>query len=163
MQLLTSEQIRSALIEQWQTEPSEAATIAALAAGRMGWAVQAVEDEDLLAERSTQLATLTSIPGLSKVQRFDLAQKMSGEKVEDLLELWLLWWRDVMLAANGCLELTANIDMRDLLQQHASRFGSLMAEQMIRAILRTREAIEQNVNGRVALEVLMLDIPMLAA
>jgi DNA polymerase III subunit delta' len=32
---------------------------------------------------------------------------------------------------------------------------------MIRAIIQTREALEQNVNARVALEVLMLDVPKL--
>jgi hypothetical protein len=35
------------------------------------------------------------------------------------------------------------------------------AEQMVRAILRTQEALDQNVNARLALEVLMLDMPML--
>jgi hypothetical protein len=30
---------------------------------------------------------------------------------------------------------------------------------MVRAILRTLEALDQNVNARVALEVLMLDVP----
>ncbi|MBO0777965.1 MAG: DNA polymerase III subunit delta' [Ktedonobacteraceae bacterium] len=163
MQLLTSEQIKAALEQQWQVEPEEAATIAALAAGRMGWAALAAEDEDVLSERSAQLETLASIPTLNKVQRFDLAQKLSAEKVDDLLELWLLWWRDVMLTASGCLDLTINIDMRDLLKRHSAQFGLATAEQMVRSILRTRESIEQNVNVRVALEVLMLDVPALKA
>src|SRR5438270_6380672 len=51
MHLLTTSQIKTALEERWQVEPEEAALIAALAAGRMGWAVQAVEDEDMLATR----------------------------------------------------------------------------------------------------------------
>ncbi|HET9922440.1 MAG TPA: hypothetical protein VFQ30_21600, partial [Ktedonobacteraceae bacterium] len=65
------------------------------------------------------------------------------------------------LAANTCLDLTVNVDMRDLLKTQANKFGSSECERMIRAILRTQEALDQNVNARVALEVLMLDVPMI--
>ena len=51
MQLLTMKQIKSALEDRWHVEADEANLISALAAGRMGWAVQAVEDEDMLSER----------------------------------------------------------------------------------------------------------------
>src|SRR5215831_2138368 len=61
MHLLTSTQIREALEQLWKVEPGEANVIAALAAGRMGWAVQAVEDASLLAERKEQLDTLTQL------------------------------------------------------------------------------------------------------
>ncbi len=165
MQLLTTEQIRSALVQQWEVEPKEAELIAALAAGRMGWAIQAVENEDLLDERKAQLEVLAKIPSTGRVQRFELAQRLSTDaaKVQETLELWLLWWRDLMLASNGCLDLTANVDMRALLKAQAAKLGSAEAERMVRAILQTMESIEQNVNTRVALEVLMLDVPTLKA
>ncbi len=163
MQLLTTEQIRTALVQQWDVVPKEAELIAALAAGRMGWAIQAVENEDLLDERKAQLELLTKIPSANRVQRFELAQRLSADaaKVQEMLELWLLWWRDLVLAANGCLDLTANVDMRTLLKTQAAKLGSAEAERMVRTILQTMEFIEQNVNTRVALEVLMLDVPML--
>jgi DNA polymerase-3 subunit delta' len=53
--------------------------------------------------------------------------------------------------------------MRSTLQTQAARFGPSEAERMLRAILQTMESIEQNVNVRVALEVLMLDVPTLKA
>jgi DNA polymerase-3 subunit delta' len=164
MQLLPTEQIRAALEQRWEVEPEEAVLIAALAAGRMGWAVQAVEDDEMLAERKAQLEMLAQLPSLSRVQRFDIAQRLSAEsdKLDTVLDLWLLWWRDMALAANRCLDLTVNVDMRDLLQTQAAKLGSAQAERMIRAILQAREAIEQNVNARVALEVLMLDTPKLS-
>ncbi len=165
MQLLTASQIRSALIEQWEVEAQEAGLIAALAAGRLGWAVEAVEDEDLLAERRTQLELITKLPTINKVQRFDFVQKLGteNEKVHTFLELWLLWWRDMVLTANGCLDLTVNVDMRDLLKAQAAKIGTSEAERMVRATLQTQEALEQNVNARVALEVLMLDTPSIKA
>lgn len=161
MQLLTTARIKTALEQRWEVEPKEAELISALAAGRMGWAVQAVEDDEMLAERKAQLELLIRLPSLSKVQRFEVAQRLSAdaEKVRAILELWLLWWRDIVLAANKCLNLTVNVDMRDLLKIQAAKIGTVEAERMVRAILHTMESIEQNVNTRVALEVLMLDMP----
>lgn len=161
MQLLTSSQIKEALIERWEVEAQEADLIASLAAGRMGWAIQAVEDEEMLEERKTQLEMLAKLPSTGKIQRFDLVQRLGtdAEKVRALLDLWLLWWRDIALTSNNCLDLTVNVDMRDLLKAQASKVGSAEAERMIRAVLQTIEALDQNVNTRVALEVLMLDTP----
>lgn len=163
MHLLTTSQIRQALQERWQVPDEDAALISALAAGRMGWAVQAVEDEDLLRERQSHLETLTRVPTLSVVQRFDIAQKLSaeGDKIKGMLELWLLWWRDLIFAANNCPDLVVNVDMRPLLQKQAAKIGPVESTRVIRAILRTLTSLDQNVNTRMALEVLMLDMPTL--
>jgi DNA polymerase-3 subunit delta' len=163
MQLLTNSQVRSALEHQWEVEAREAELIAALAAGRMGWAVQAVEDDEMLEERKSQLELLAKLPSYSRVQRFDMVQHLGtdSDKIDALLDLWLLWWRDLVLVSHNCLDLTVNVDMRDLLKKQAAKIGPAEAERMIRAILSTREAIAQNVNTRVALDVLMLDMPKL--
>ncbi len=163
MHLLTTTQIQVALEQHWDVEAQEATLIASLAAGRMGWAVQAVEDDTLLAERKEQLEILTGLLTAGRVQRFEVAQRLSedGEKLHAILELWLLWWRDVVLAANGSLDLIVNVDMRDVIAKQAAKLGPVEAERMVRAILGTMEVLEQNVNARVALEVLMLDLPTL--
>jgi DNA polymerase-3 subunit delta' len=162
MHLLTSTQIRAGLQTQYHISDEEAVLIAALAAGRMGWAIDAMEKDDLLSDRQGHLETLSRIPGLSTVQRFDLAQKLSGEKLlQDILELWLLWWRDLLFAIHQCPDLIINVDMRSLLQKQAAKLTQNDTTKMIRAILRTQEALTQNVNARMALEVLMLDVPHL--
>ena len=161
VQLLTTSQIKTGLEERWHVEPDEAILIAALAAGRMGWAVQAVEDEDMLAERQEQLETLAKLSTAGKVQRFDVAQRLStdSDRLHGILELWLLWWRDMVLAANNCLDLIVNVDMLSIIQYQAAKVGAAESRRMVRAILGTMEALDQNVNARVALEVLMLDLP----
>ena len=162
MQLLTTKQIKTALEDRWHVEPGEANLIAALAAGRMGWSVQAVEDEDMLAERQAQLEMLAKLSTAGKVQRFDVAQRLSADsdRLHAILELWLLWWRDIVLAANNCLDLIVNVDMQGVIQKQAAKVGAAESQRMVRAILGTMEALDQNVNARVALEVLMLDLPM---
>lgn len=163
LHLLTTAQIRQALRERWQVPAEDAALISALAAGRMGWAVQAVEDDDLLHDRQAHLDMLTRVPTLSTVQRFDLAQTLAaeGDKIQEILELWLLWWRDLLFATNHCPDLVVNVDMRQLLQKQAAQLSSAESTSVIRTILRTLEALQQNVNARMALEVLMLDMPKL--
>jgi len=54
-----------------------------------------------------------------------------------------------------------NVDMRTLLQKQAARIAPAESLRMIRSILRTLEALDQNVNARMALEVLMLEVPVL--
>src|SRR5579859_1358756 len=83
MQLLTSSHIKTALEQRWEVEAEEADLIAALAAGRMGWAVQAVDDEDMLDERRAQLEQLLKLLAAGKVQRFGLVQEFGtdAEKV----------------------------------------------------------------------------------
>ena len=162
MQLLTTKQIKTALEDRWHVEPGEANLIAALAAGRMGWSVQAVEDEDMLAERQVQLEMLAKLSTAGKVQRFDVAHRLSADsdRLHAILELWLLWWRDIVLAANNCLDLIVNVDMQGMIQNQATKVGAVESQRMVRSILGTMEALDQNVNARVALEVLMLDLPM---
>ena len=164
MHLLTTSQVKTALEQRWEVDPAESTLIAALAAGRMGWAVQAVEDEDMLQDRKSQLEMLTRLPSQSRVQRFEVAQRLSGDsdKLHAILELWLLWWRDMVLAANGSLDLIVNVDMRDLLKKQAEKLGAAESEKVVRAILRTMNSLDQNVGARIALEVLMLDLPTLS-
>ena len=161
LNLLTTTQIKTALEQQWQVEPDEATLIAALAAGRMGWAIKAVEKEEMLEDRKTQLETLIRLPALSTAQRFDIAQRLStdSDKLHGILELWLLWWRDMLLAANNSLDLIVNVDMSSTIQKQAAKVGPAQSQRMVRAILGTMEALDQNVNARIALEVLMLDLP----
>ena len=115
----------------------------------------------MLAERQVQLETLTKLPAAGRVQRFEVAQRLSADsdKVRGILELWLLWWRDMVLASNNCLDLIVNVDMQELIKKQAARIGAFESQRMVRAILGTMEALEQNVNTRMALEVLMLDLP----
>ncbi len=161
MHLLTTTEIKTALEQYWQVAQQEATVIAALAAGRMGWAVQAIEKEDMLENRRAQLETLTKLPSLSRARRFDVAQQLSadGDKLRGILELWLLWWRDMVLAAHNSLDLVVNVDLSSLLEKQAAKVGQAESQRMVRAILGTMEALDQNVNARIALEVLMMDVP----
>ena len=108
-----------------------------------------------LAEAGANLVLASQDPGTGDPLK-ELAKKIGAMGRKAVVQIQSAVSRADLSA---CMDLTVNVDMRDLLQTQAAKVGSAEAERMVRAILQTREAIEQNVNTRVALEVLMLDVP----
>jgi DNA polymerase III subunit delta' len=155
--------VRQALETRWNVEPERAALLAQLSSGRIGWAVKAAEDELVLAERSEALDTLEKAIGLSRVGRFGLAEALSKDKeaLPTVLELWQSYWRDVLLLNHSTVTPITNRDRRHSLEQLAVAVSIEDMQRVLAAIQRTMRYLNQNANTRLALDVLMLDIPRL--
>lgn len=162
---LPSAEIKAALEQQWQVDDEEAHRLASLATGRIGWAISAVLDPIVLQKREEQLNWLLHLVGSSRVDRFAYAEQLAGqfahhpETVKDILRLWLGWWQDLLLAKGGCAELAANADRADILSAQAQAYDFDQLLSFLRAINTTLEQLDQNVNPRLALETLLLNIP----
>jgi len=160
-----TDELRAALRDRWQVEPARAELLARLAAGRPGWAIDILADPKPLEERATHLADLLALGRGTRNDRFAYAEKLAQEygrdpeRVVRVLDLWLGWWRDLLLTQAGCEEMVGNWDRLDDLRRRAR----LLSVQQIRAALRSVEAtlthLAQNVNPRLALEVLVLGLP----
>jgi DNA polymerase-3 subunit delta' len=157
--------IEQALTEHWKVAPENARVLSRLCRGGLGWAVSAAHDESLVQERSQKLDELVSLNDASLEQRFAFAARLaaqfnkSRDSVEEMLELWLGWWRDVILTKEGCLQFITNIDKEAVLRNHAVCYSVSGIRAFIEAIREARGQLEQNANPRLALEVLMLSIP----
>ncbi len=153
--------IREALEGRWGLEGEGAHLIAALSAGRMGWAVEAAQNETLLEERNERLDELLSLPGARRLERLSFAQRWGSqpERAKEILTLWLGWWRDLLLAKEGCLDKMENIDRRNTLVEEAEKHELGEIRGFISSIRRALQQLESNVNPRLALEVLVLDLP----
>jgi len=77
----------------------------------------------------------------------------------ETLRLWQTWWRDVLLLTSRSDAALTNSDRLDTLRQHAGRFDVEQAQRAAAAITQTLWQLDHNVNARLALEVLMLDLP----
>ncbi|NDJ77089.1 MAG: DNA polymerase III subunit delta' [Chloroflexi bacterium] len=154
--------VRQALEQHWQAAPDTAHTLAALSGGRIGWAVRALENPEALEQRNAALDLLEQSLLGQRQQRFDQAQALARDKTEALqtLALWVSYWRDVMLFACGSQAVVTNVDRLDGLQDLARIVGIDAAQQALAATRRTITHLHQNVNTRLALEVLMLDYPI---
>ncbi len=91
--------IQQALETRWQVDTDEATLLAHLAAGRIGWAIEAVQDRTQLEERVERLDLLSQTFGQTLVERFAVADKLAQdpEQLPALLKIWLSWWRDLAL------------------------------------------------------------------
>ena len=141
--------------------PDEAARLARLSGGRVGWALQAARDTNLLAKRVAHLDGLARVLKAPRAERLALAEEMAKkpDALPDLLLLWQGWWRDALLTQVGCGEWVTNIDQQAWLDQAAGRRSLETLAQALRATRQTADELERNANPRLALEVLFLSWP----
>jgi DNA polymerase-3 subunit delta' len=161
---LAPEQIETALIEQWHADPAPVRLIARLSAGRLGWAVRANENRALLDARTQQLDELNAAINEGRAERLLRADTLAkkGDDLPELLETWLGWWRDVLLIQNGDGSRITNVDREDAAREQAGRFTVEQAHSTLQAVRATARYLTQNVNARLALEVLLLNLPGLS-
>lgn len=139
--------------------------LARLSRGCPGWALTAAAGDDFLAQHSQQLEELVNLEGASLEKRFALAARLAfhfqkqREKVDETLELWLTWWRDMLMVKSGVPDWAANIDRMVPLQEKALAYTVKDIRGAITSIQEARRQLEGNANPRLALEVLMLQIP----
>ncbi len=143
----------------------DATLIAQLAMGRPGWALTAAAAPDLLSARAEQIDGLIAILNGDRVARFAYAETAAAlDRVEraDVLALWQTWWRDVLLVLAGGHTAPVNVDHLDDLHHIAGQVGYEGAWKTLNAITRTAQLLANtNTNPRLALEVMMLDVPYL--
>lgn len=153
--------IRQALIEWGLAEPEQAELLAHLSGGRPGWAIRAAKDKSLLQRRAQCLDELLRLLGASVNERLLYAEELARDPAvaRETLELWLCWWRDVMVVAAGADAPLTNVDRYNLLKTHADCFGFAHSAAMVEAMLAAAERLDRNANPRLTLEVLMLDLP----
>ncbi|HEU5349020.1 MAG TPA: DNA polymerase III subunit delta' [Ktedonobacterales bacterium] len=162
---LAPDEVTQALIEQWLMPESEARALAMLANGRLGWAIRAAEKPELREQRIHELeeiADLAAAPRDERLRRVGSFGK-DVESAQRVLELWTLWWRDVVLAASGASHLATTGDLRTKAERLGSRLGLERARHFLRALLDAQLALEANANPRLTLEVLALDLPAMPA
>jgi DNA polymerase III subunit delta' len=161
---LTPDEIAHALTEQWQLPDDDARTLAALANGRLGWAARATEKPELREQRIHELEEIASLASAPRDERLRRAGAFGTdvESARRVLELWTLWWRDVVLAAGGASHLALSGDLRKRAERLGARLGLERAQVFMRALLGAQLALEANANPRLTMEVLALDLPLIS-
>ncbi len=162
---LPSHIVKGALMERCGIDPSQADLLARTCQGSIGWAISAIDDDGILEERSHQLDNLIALSSSDITERFEFAASLATQfsknrvAVREQLELWLSWWRDILLTKSSCPDFITNSDQQDALRQHAAQCSTSVIGGAIRSIQETMQQLEQNANPRLVLEVLTLNIP----
>jgi DNA polymerase-3 subunit delta' len=154
--------IEQSLTTRWRVDDEKAHLLAHLADGRLGWAVQAAQDNTLLQTRADHLNQLAEALSGSRVQRFQLADKLANkaETLPAVLQTWLSWWRDATLLAQRNTLAVSNIDQLDNLQSLSQTTTPGTALTSLKQTSLALWQLEHNGNGRLVLENLLLTYPM---
>jgi DNA polymerase-3 subunit delta' len=158
---LPVEQVSLGLQEIWGLPADQARLLAAISDGRPGYAVQLYQHPELRLQRTAWLEEHARLLAANRVERYRFADSMSREKdaTRALLLVWLSCWRDVLLQVAGAASLPVNLDIGPEIVGMAKQINIDKARQVVAALERTIRLIDGNVNTRLALEVLMLDLP----
>ncbi len=139
----------------------EADRLAHISDGRPGYALRLIEQPSLFEQRQSWLDELLRLLASSRAERFAFA-RVSVENPDELrseLQVWLTFWRDVLITAAGITSALTNLDYATRIAQLAGEIGLQKAQFFVNAIESTMERIDRNVNPRLALEVLLMDYP----
>jgi DNA polymerase-3 subunit delta' len=160
LRLLPVSQIVAAL-QARDVDKDRARLLGHLAQGRIGWALAAAQDERVLEQRSQVLEDIATVAHGSYTERFAWVEGLyrKPDKVSAVLETLTSWWRDVLLLTSCSGTPITNVDQETVLQEWAVRYDVGTAKRVLRSIRDTVWRLERNANLRLALEVLVLDLP----
>ncbi|MBI4339700.1 MAG: DNA polymerase III subunit delta' [Chloroflexi bacterium] len=162
---LSAGAIVQVLTQEHSVAPDDAALLARLSTGRLGWALAAAKDPKVLEGRQHGLESLMEVLDNGLERRFQVAQEVASQfsrsrpAAQETLGLWLGWWRDLLLIKTQAPQLIANSDWQSSLEERAARYSASQARTVVRELLATLERLEANANPRLALDVLMLSLP----
>lgn len=159
--------LAAALQEDAALDGGEAAALAHLAHGRYGLAMRMHADPTLAVLRQSAQAEVRRLASAGRNERFDVAERLGGawyrerESVLATIDLWREWWRDALLASAGVTMTVVGpgADGAIAAQPPCDAAEALRA---LRAVQTAREHLLANTSAQLALEVMMLDLPLLS-
>jgi DNA polymerase-3 subunit delta' len=153
--------LEQSLVEREEAEPASARMAAHLAGGRPGLALQFLREPHRLDQHRARLDDHSRLLGANRLIRFSYADDLakSGDGIQQTLQAWLNFWRDVLLQAAGARSPLTNPDRESEIEALAARLGASRAVKVIDSIENTLTLLNGNTNPRLAIEVLMLDLP----
>ena len=137
----------------------ESHILSAYAQGRIGQALELVEDEGFREMRQDILGKLEVLPSMSEGDAYLLAKDLEGYK-NDLrfLDIMELWYRDLLTAKSLREEgYLIQRDTKDAIFRAAKEPAALLAKKAA-AVRTARMRLAQNANFRLTMEVMLMDL-----
>lgn len=137
----------------------ESHILSAYAQGRIGQALELVEDKGFREMRQDVLGKLEALPSMSEGDAYLLAKDLEGYK-NDLrfLDIMELWYRDLLTAKSLREEgYLIQRDKKDAIFRAAKEPAALLAKKAA-AVRTARMRLAQNANFRLTMEVMLMDL-----
>ncbi|MBO9311198.1 MAG: DNA polymerase III subunit delta' [Chloroflexus sp.] len=162
---LPREQVAAALRARGAS-PDQADILAAWSDGRIGWAINLMNDPVAQTTRRERLDVFIGLHKADLITALQWAEQRAKEyragdqaTVLEWLELWQSWWRDMLFITAGCAEAITNIDRRAELTMLAQQIPPTAAFAFLQKIITVSQQLNENVNPQLALEHLVLHLP----
>jgi DNA polymerase-3 subunit delta' len=162
---LPLDQVEQVLVRNYAVEHTKAPLLARLSHGCLGWALSALQEDDILQQRHERITRFSSLLTASLEQRLAYAADLAGQFSQDrksaieTLGLWLEWWRDLLLIKAGCTAHITNIDYEKALEKQAKMLDLAEIKEFLSRLRLATQQLSQNINPRLACESLLLNLP----
>jgi DNA polymerase-3 subunit delta' len=162
---LQRDRLADHLTEAAGLAPERAELVAALSDGCVGRALTLAADDRALERRSKHLDELTTLLSADRVGRLQFARSLGDrwskdqDSVREVLNVWLRWWRDVLLIQGGLPDRIVNLDHRRDLERMARSLDLQQSGKAVESVRDILQMLDQNVNARLALDVAALELP----
>jgi len=158
---LPVEQLERALASRWGLPGDEARLLAHYSGGRAGYALRLHQDPAELERRQEWLEDLQRLLGENRRQRFNYVEHefKDKEKLRLALQVWLSFWRDVLLCAAGSSVPLINLDRAEQVRFMAERLDLPFVRARVGDLERGMQRLDANVNAKLLAEVILLDWP----
>ncbi len=158
---LPVEQLAGALASRWSLPIDEARLLAHYSGGRTGYALRLHRDPAELGRRREWLECLLRLLGANRRQRFTFADQEFREKerLRQALQVWLSFWRDLLLCAAGSQVPLTNLDQEAQLRSLGEQLDLPFVRARVSDLEQALQRLDANVNPRLLAEVLLLDWP----
>lgn len=153
--------LEAGLMNQYNVEDKKARLLAHISNGCPGYAIRLNREKNLMEQRVQWLDEQQQLLLDHRIKRFNYARKVVKEKEVFIqqLQVWLSYWRDVLLHAMKATSPLTNQDRLQEITEVSEKVGAKSAEEMVKRLEGTIHILRTNVNLRLAAEVLLLDMP----
>lgn len=153
--------LEEALRSRWNLAAEKARLYAHLASGRAGAALRMDSDAELLEKRAAWVEELLRLLPLNRRERLAAAEALSRSRdpLRLMLQAWLSFARDLLLAASGAESQVVNLDYLDDITRIARGLGNARSLALVNCLIRALGELEANANLRLLLDNTLLEIP----
>jgi len=158
---LAVNEVNLGLANKWKLPSEQAYLLAHLSGGRPGYALRLRDEPGLLDKRNKWISDLQKMIPATRVERFEYAEILAKDKdtVNEVLQVWLSFWRDVLVVSIDAPIPLTNLDQEEEIIRLASQFSLNQSRQFLSRIEQTIFRLSRNINPRLAIEELLLDLP----
>ncbi len=155
--------LQQSLQEHQGYTAAESQLLANISNGRPGYAIQLHNTPELLEQRKDCLVDLLRLVSASRVERFAYADTLAKDKetARNTLLVWIGFWHDVLMQTVKSEASIINQDLQNKVESLAVLLDMHQTHRLISQAEQTLTMLNRNVNPRLALEVLLLDLPRL--